>query len=80
MSGTSICLDCTKKTCLKTGKPCKNVERILRRLGIYSRDWIRPRVSSKKAKDGKGPWREIPFSMLSDVEIDKNKWLQDNDL
>jgi len=50
---------------LKSGKPCKEIERQLRKEHIFSRDWIRPRISPKRAeKERLGRWREIPFSML----------------
>ena len=62
MVGHFSCEDCKDKKCLRTGKPCEKVERILRREGIHSVDWIRPRMSS--GKRGRGVWREIPFSML----------------
>lgn len=58
------CKDCKDKSCLKTGRPCAKIELFLRSQGIKGSDWIRPRVSPKKAKDGYGKWREIPFSAL----------------
>ena len=74
----SFCNSC--KTRSKCKKVCANVERWLRRQGIYSADWIRPMISSKKRKDGLGPWREIPFSMLADIKSDNDKLLEDNEL
>jgi hypothetical protein len=48
----TICEKCKNKTCLKTKKPCEAVEKLLRKEGIYSRDYSRKR-------------RETPFSSLS---------------
>ena len=59
------CEHCQNKKCLKTGKPCEEIEDILRNNKIWGRDWIRPRVSSKRAKREGGKWREIPFSSLN---------------
>jgi len=59
----SICKTCKDQTCLKSGKPCKEVEKILKKEGIYTRGWIRPKMPSNKRKDY-GNWREIPFSAL----------------
>jgi hypothetical protein len=57
-----LCSKCKNKTCLKEGKPCPKVEKILRDEGIKRSDWIRPRVSPKKQKkDGLSIYREIPF-------------------
>lgn len=64
------CKKCTDKKCLKTKKPCQKVEIWLRAQGIYSSNWIRPRVSPKKLKDGLGKWREIPFTALEVDEMD----------
>jgi hypothetical protein len=58
----SICKDCDQP-CQNTGKPCKKVEKILKKEGIYSRDWIRPKMPSDKRKNGQ--WREIPMSSLN---------------
>ena len=56
-----LCEDCVNKSCLKTGKPCDEVEAYLKSQGIFSREYIRPRVSPKRdKKDGIGKWREIP--------------------
>ena len=60
----SFCLDCKDKTCLKSKKPCEEVEDLLRSEGIYSRDWIRPEVSKQDRQYGKSKYREIPFSSL----------------
>ncbi len=57
-----ICETCKHKICLKTGRPCQKLESILRKEGIYSADYIRPKMPSTQR--GKGQWREIPFSML----------------
>lgn len=58
------CRECESKTCLTTGTLCEAVEAYLRTQGIYSDDWIRPRVSQKQCKDGFGKYREKPFSSL----------------
>lgn len=64
----SFCCKCKDKKCLPAGKPCQEVEKYLRKQGIKGRDWIRPRVSPMKAKDGKGKWREIPFTDLNFID------------
>jgi hypothetical protein len=61
--------------CVKT---CPKIERYLKSKGIYSSSFIRPEISSKKRKDGKGRWREVPFSSLSQVDIDKNPYFDHN--
>lgn len=58
------CEDCKDKKCLKTGKPCKAIEEQMRKEGIYSRNYIRPEVSKEKRRDGKGRYREIPFTTV----------------
>lgn len=58
-----LCKDCKDKVCLKDGKPCKKVEQYLRTEGIRGREWIRPEFS-KKDRQEKGRWKEIPFTML----------------
>ena len=60
----SFCSKCKDKTCIKSGKPCKRVESYLKAEGIYSRDWIRPKVSRLNRSPGTSQWREIPFSQL----------------
>ena len=50
------CEKCKRKPCIKTGKPCKKVERWMNKQGIFRTDYIRPRVAGGKA------WREIPMS------------------
>jgi len=52
------CSNCTNKTCLKTKKPCKEIELELNKQGIHRADWIRPRMTGGKE------YREIPFSNL----------------
>lgn len=56
-----MCSTCPKyKSCVKV---CKEMKDYLRKQGIYSSNWIRPRVSPKKdKKENKGRWREIPAS------------------
>ena len=63
-----FCGNCPqKKTCKSL---CKEVEDYLRSQGIYSKDYIRPRVSPKKLKEERkhghyySPLREIPFTDL----------------
>lgn len=68
--GVSFCSECKDKTCLKTKKPCNQVEALLRSEGIYSSDWIRPMMPSNKRSDGGSVWREIPFSSLNVDEGD----------
>ena len=55
-----FCEKCSKvNICIKL---CDKVDKLLKVDGIHSSEWIRPRVSSKKCKDGYGKWREIPLS------------------
>ena len=69
----TVCETCQNKTCLKKGKPCKKISEYLRKQGIYSADWIRPRVSKEKhRKDKRGKWREVPFTSFDDT--DKNPY------
>jgi len=58
------CQNCKDQTCLKTGKPCEEIETLLRSEGVKSRDWIRPKISNKldSERGGYGRYREIPFS------------------
>lgn len=68
-----FCNTCTNQTCLKTGKPCKEVEKHLKSQGIKSANWIRPEVSPKKRdKEGNiySRYREIPFSALKTRNFD----------
>lgn len=65
------CAKCKKQTCIKTGKLCAKIERILRKEKIYGADWIRPKMPS--GKRDKGEWREVPFSMLNRQNIDFDK-------
>ena len=59
------CSSCLNKTCIKTGKPCQEIELMMKKEGIYSRDWIRPMRSSALRKDGKYQAKEVPFSSLT---------------
>jgi len=62
------CSKCPKrKTCKVV---CKEMEKYLRGMGIYSADWIRPEVSSARRGEGKykGHWKEIPISALEEGE------------
>jgi hypothetical protein len=61
----SICKTCQNKSCLKTKKPCKKVEKILRAEGVYSADWIRPEMPNNQKRKKWGRWREIPISSLN---------------
>lgn len=65
-----VCAVCKRQTCIKKVKVCEKVERILRRAGIKSANWIRPMMPSHKRQDGNGKWREIPFSSM--------KWDREN--
>ena len=58
------CQKCKEKTCLETGKPCKEVEKLLNSKKIYKSDFIRPMMSSEKRERGLSKFREIPFSSL----------------
>jgi len=49
-SPKKTCQTCKEQTCLKTGKPCDEIETLLRSEGVKSRDWIRPRVSPERTK------------------------------
>jgi hypothetical protein len=57
-----ICETCTDRTCEKTGRPCKDLEELLRKEGIYRAEWIRPKMSYFKRQMGE--WKEIPFSIF----------------
>ena len=68
-----ICLE--KENCKKT---CKTIGYYFHRIGIYSSDWIRHRISPKRAKkEGKGCWREIPLSALPSFDREKDPILED---
>ena len=77
----TTCQKCKSRPCIKTQKICDKVERLLTKVGIHSANWIRPQVSKEQwRKDGLGRWREIPFSMLADINPDSDKLMQDNSL
>jgi len=62
------CQTCTNKTCLNTGKPCRDIELMMKKEGIYSRDWIRPRVSPlKMTRDQLARNRETPVENIDGV-------------
>jgi hypothetical protein len=61
------CQDCVNQTCLKEGKPCQEIENLLKKQGIYSREWIRPKISAH-IRDSGNQFREIPFSALPDKD------------
>lgn len=70
------CKECINyDTCTK---PCEAIEETLKEQGIYKSDYIRPERSSKQRKDGKGRWKEVPFSALSRVDSDKNPYFDPN--
>jgi len=75
----TICQECKDKVCLKTGKPCKEVEQMLSSQGIHSADWIRPEMPKNERKPGKSKFREIPFSSLG-RDKDGEKYIKDDDL
>ena len=54
------CRKCKKKICLEIKKPCSCIENKLRKEGIKSSNWIRPKMPSDKRHDG-NIWRELPF-------------------
>jgi len=61
------------KTCFRCRErgfcsiPCEGLNKYLKLYNIHSDSWIRPQVSKEKwKKDGRGRWREIPFSSLGD--------------
>ena len=56
------CKKCKDKVCLKSGKPCNKVEKMLKDNGVFSRDYIRPQMSSSKRDRGRH--REVPFSSI----------------
>ena len=58
------CTECQNKICLKTGKPCLEMERLMRKEGIYGVNYIRPEIDKKKREKGLSKYREIPFSSL----------------
>ena len=60
----SICEKCQDKKCLKTKKPCEAVEKLLRKDKVFSRNYIRPKIDSRK-RLGLSEWREIPFSSMN---------------
>jgi len=74
----TTCQKCKTQPCIKTGKICDKVERLLSRAGIHGADWIRPKMPSHKRE--KGEWREIPFSMLNPKNIDLDKSIVINNL
>lgn len=71
------CHSCTDKTCLASGKPCKDIENILAKHGIRSRNYLRPRVSTHRSNiDKLGKWKEVDVPdieslILSDPERPK---------
>ena len=72
-----MCEKCPKREKCKT--LCKKVKAHLRKCKIKTADWIRPRMYSKKRKDGLGPWREIPFSSLAPIDTDRDELLSDEE-
>ncbi len=62
-----LCSTCNNQTCLKTKKPCQDVENELRKDGIWSRNWIRPQMSSCRRDDRLGRSREIGTNNLDNL-------------
>jgi hypothetical protein len=69
-----FCQTCkTKSTC---NKVCDKVNEYLHSKGIYSADYIRPSISSKRRTDERkkdiflSKYREIPFSNLKNRDKD----------
>jgi hypothetical protein len=60
----TTCDECTHKKCQETGKPCREVELILRKEGIWRSNWIRPELPKGERKKQYSKWREIPFTDL----------------
>ena len=71
----SVCKACPDKgNCVKT---CPKCEKQLKSQGIYSSNYIRPKVSALKREEN-GSWREIPFSALPTENTDKNPYFGNN--
>jgi len=77
----SLCKTCQDRICEKSGRPCKEAEKEMRKEGIYSRDYIRPQLSSNMDRTKWGKIREIPMSNLRkedkrgvEKELDKGYW------
>ena len=65
MGSSLFCSECTKKTCLVNGTPCKRVELYLNSKKIFSRKWIRPHSTLDEDGNPQSPKPiEIPFSSL----------------
>jgi len=76
-----FCDTCKKRpTCTEL---CDKVKKALAKEGIYGSDWIRPQIPRSQRKreikeDGQlrgSKWREIPFSSISEIDIDRNPML-----
>ena len=72
----TICESCQDKTCLKEKnpkriRPCEKLEALLRSKKVYSRDYIRPRISPERTKREKKEesdyLREIPVEDIEKV-------------
>ena len=62
----SLCIDCKdKKFC---SSPCAALNKYLKDNGIYSADWIRPKMPSHK-RTNKNKYREMPFSNVKNPEF-----------
>lgn len=61
------CKQCKRRICIKTGIVCSRINRILKRIGIYRDNYIRPAY----CKNNKFIWRELPFSSLLSSNINK---------
>jgi len=68
----TICERCRKKECLDIQRPCKRLEELLRRRGIYSANYIRPKRSTQQAReDNLGQWREINVKNIDEVAVNR---------
>jgi hypothetical protein len=65
MVAFTLCKTCSNKICLRIKTPCEEVEGFLRSIGIWDKDWIRPKLPSTSRGDS-NKWREIPFSSLGE--------------
>ena len=68
------CENCKNRECEKNGKPCNEVENILKKEKIYRRNWIRRRFNHG------GKIREMPFSALCEEDLKLlDKRIREND-
>ena len=57
-----LCQSCKNHICEELKKPCEALEKEMRKEGIYSKNYIRPQLSSRNRE--RGHWKEIPLSNL----------------